>query len=199
MTAMPLRSGFRDPVRDSQAVFRAVMNAMARPGSIQALAGDLDAPTPLMAELATVILTLADHETSLWLDPVLAGSEAVTSFLRFHTGARQVGDPSTATFALVSNSHAMLPLTAFAEGTDEYPDRSTTIIMAVDRIGAGARLLLDGPGIKDEAVLALDPLPANFVVAWADNRARFPRGVDCVFVASGAMVGLPRSTRVREG
>jgi alpha-D-ribose 1-methylphosphonate 5-triphosphate synthase subunit PhnH len=59
--------------------------------------------------------------------------------------------------------------------------------------------LLDGPGIEGEAALALDLLPANFVAAWADNRARFPRGVDCVFVASGAVVALPRSTRMREG
>jgi alpha-D-ribose 1-methylphosphonate 5-triphosphate synthase subunit PhnH len=198
MTAMPLQAGFRDPVRDSQATFRAVMNAMARPGSIQRLVG-LDAPVPLTAEVAAVALTLADHETTLWLDADLAVSDAVTGFLRFHTGARQIDDPSTAAFALVSNSHAMLPLTAFAEGTDEYPDRSTTIIMAVDRIGAGARLLLDGPGIKGETALALDPLPANFPVAWADNHARFPRGIDCVFVASGAVVSLPRSTRVREG
>ena len=37
-------------------------------------------------------LTLCDHDTPVWLDPVLAASEAVAGWLRFHTGAPLVTD-----------------------------------------------------------------------------------------------------------
>ncbi len=107
MTAAPQHSGFTDSVRESQAVFRAVMMALARPGSLQPLAAALAPPAPLTAGLAAIALALADHEASLWLDAPLAASPEATEFLKFHTGARQVADPSTAAFALISDARAM--------------------------------------------------------------------------------------------
>ena len=199
MTAQPLQSGFRDSVREAQAVFRSVMMAMARPGTVERLAADLAPPSPLTAELAAVALTLCDHEASLWLDAGLAQSVAVVDFLRFHTGTRIVDEPVAAAFALVSDPIAMPALARFAQGTDEYPDRSTTLIVAVKSIGANAGLILDGPGIKGAARLSLDPLPPDFIGQHAANHELFPRGVDCVFVAPGKVAALPRSTRVQEG
>lgn len=198
MTAAPLHSGFADSVRESQSVFRAVMMALARPGSLQPLALSLAPPKPLTAELAAVALALADHEASLWLDAPLAASPEVTEFLKFHTGARQVADPSAAAFALVSDARAMPAMADFARGTDEYPDRSTTLVIAMHGLAANGPLVLEGPGIKGTARLALSPLPANFLAERAENHALFPRGVDCVFVAPGVVAALPRTTIVRE-
>jgi alpha-D-ribose 1-methylphosphonate 5-triphosphate synthase subunit PhnH len=198
MGAASLQAGFDDPVREAQAVFRSVMMALARPGTVQPLVTALRPPAPLTPELAAVALTLADHETTLWLDAPLAGSLAVADFLRFQTGARLVADAAAATFALVSDVFAMLRLASFAQGTDEYPDRSTTIVVAVERIQTGAGLRLSGPGIKGSASLTVSPLPREFVSQRAANHALFPRGVDCVFVASGAVAALPRSTAMSE-
>lgn len=199
MTAQPLQSGFRDSVREAQAVFRSVMMAMARPGTVERLAADLAPPSPLTAELAAVALALCDHEASLWLDADLAQSVAVVDFLRFHTGTRIVDEPSTAAFALIRNARTMPPLSAFARGTDEYPDRSTTVIAAVGHIFPAAGLILEGPGIKGSALIAIDPLPADFVRERALNHGLFPRGVDCIFVATGLVAALPRTTRLSEG
>jgi alpha-D-ribose 1-methylphosphonate 5-triphosphate synthase subunit PhnH len=197
MGAASLQAGFDDPVREAQAVFRSVMMALARPGTVQPLVTALRPPAPLTPGLAAIALTLADHETTLWLDAPLAASPAVADFLRFQTGARLVANAAAATFALVSDVSGMLPLASFAQGTDEYPDRSTTII-AVDRIQTGAGLRLSGPGIKGSASLTVSPLPGEFLSQRAANHALFPCGVDCVFVASGAVAALPRSSAMSE-
>ncbi len=44
--------GFSDPVFQSQAVFRALMDGMARPGRIQSLEAVVDPPAPFGAAMA---------------------------------------------------------------------------------------------------------------------------------------------------
>ena len=87
MSAM-LEAGFADPVRDAQRCFRAVLDAMARPGRIAHVSG-VTPPSPLDVATAAVALTLVDHETKLWLDPA-AG--AAREWLRFHCGAPLTDD-----------------------------------------------------------------------------------------------------------
>ncbi|MDJ1159105.1 phosphonate C-P lyase system protein PhnH [Chelatococcus sp. SYSU_G07232] len=189
----PLAAGFADPVRDSQAVFRAVMTALARPALPQPLAVALGPPAPLTPELAAVALALADHEAPLWLDGPLASVSAVADFLRFHTGAPIVTDPAGAAFALVADAAALPPFDAFAQGTQDYPDRSTTVVAAVERLAQGRGLAFEGPGIRQRAALDAAPVPADLAQRLARNRALFPRGVDLVLVAPGRIAGLPRS------
>jgi alpha-D-ribose 1-methylphosphonate 5-triphosphate synthase subunit PhnH len=198
MSALAITAGFADPVIEAQAHFHSLMNALARPGSIQPLPAALDAPAPLTPELAAVALTLADHEATLWLDETLATSKPVVDYLRFHTGARLVANPSDAAFALVADVAAMPTLASFAQGTDEYPDRSTTIVVAVETLAAGGDLELTGPGIEDRTRFDLSPRPAGLAVQLAANRAKFPRGVDLVFVGARQVAALPRTTLVSE-
>jgi alpha-D-ribose 1-methylphosphonate 5-triphosphate synthase subunit PhnH len=189
--------GFRDPVRDAQAVFRAVMNALARPGPLQALPAGLPRPpAPLTPELGAVALALADHEAPLWLDAPLVAAPAVTKWLRFHTGAPVTDDPAAAAFALVADPPRCPPPAAFAQGTPDYPDRSATLVLAVDELATGDGLALEGPGIRVRVRLAAAPLPPGFRERLALNGAGFPLGVDHLLVAPGSVAGLPRSTRV---
>lgn len=189
--------GFADPVRQSQAMFRSAMWALAEPGKAIEAPVRLDAPKPLGPVAAALVLTLADFETSFWLDPLLAGAPDVAAFLRFHTGARLVADPAAAQFALVADPAALLPFSAFACGTAEYPDRSTTLILQVEALSAGAQLVLTGPGIAGTATIAPSPVPADFAARLAENRQSFPQGVDLFLVTGTAVAGLPRSVRVR--
>ncbi|HEY4174083.1 MAG TPA: phosphonate C-P lyase system protein PhnH, partial [Rhodopila sp.] len=74
-----LSPGFADSVADAQSCFRAVLNAMARPGHIHTVSG-VSAPAPLCNAAAAVLLTLADHETPLWLDPAAAPAATWITF-----------------------------------------------------------------------------------------------------------------------
>ncbi|MDP1731960.1 MAG: phosphonate C-P lyase system protein PhnH [Devosia sp.] len=193
---LSVEGGFADPVVSAQRVFRALMDAMARPGAPREIVTDTEPPAPLTRELAAVALTLADHDTPVWLAPQLAASAAVVAWLRFHTGAPIVADPATADFALAADLSALPPFHRLAQGTDEYPDRSTTLVLALPGLMDGAALRVTGPGIKGEAMIAPLGLSGDFIAQWAENRTHFPRGIDLMLVADGQVIGLPRTTRI---
>lgn len=183
-----------DPAFASQATFRALMEAFAHPGETRTLRG-VTAPAPLARAAAALVQSLADYETPVWLDHLLAGAPAVAEWIRFHAGAPLVTGPGEAAFALVADPHAMPDFARFAPGSEEYPDRSTTVIVQIERFD-GRSLRLEGPGIKTARSLAADPLPDNFVERLRANRELFPRGIDLILVAGEQVAALPRSIRI---
>lgn len=190
-----LAAGFADPVFDSQSVFRAAMEAFARPGRIRPVGAGIAADAPLLPSAAALLLALCDYETPLHLSTHVAGLAGVAQFLRFHSGAPLLAEPSRAAFAVLDLDHDRLDLASFAQGTPDYPDRSTTIIVCCPSFEAGGALSFAGPGVAHVAELRVAGLPADFTAQWAANRAGFPLGVDILFAAPGAIVGLPRSAR----
>lgn len=201
MGATALSGGFEAPVFDAQMVFRSIMDAFARPGTAVALDAKTEPPGPLSAEAGAVALALLDHETPVWCDSVLAGAPRVLDWLKFHTGAPVTEAPEDAAFAFIGQPDRMPALAAFAQGTAEYPDRSTTLVVMATRLGTdrsagGAEL--SGPGIRTATRFAPDPLPPGFWDQARANHAQFPRGVDMVFAAPGRIAALPRSTRIGE-
>lgn len=186
MTPEALTGGFSAaPVQSAQA-FRAALEAMARPGTLYPVAGAAP-PAPLSVAAGVLILTLTDATTPLHL----AGAcdcPAVRDWVTFHSGAPLVG-AAQAMFA-VGRWDALQPVSRFAIGDAEYPDRSATLIVEMDRLEPqGAQLR--GPGIADRAALSL---PER--VAFQTNRAQFPLGFDTFFTCGSQLAGLPRSTFV---
>ena len=55
--------GFADVAVDSAHAFRAIMQAMARPGRVMELGAGLSAPEPMQASTMAVALTLCDFQT----------------------------------------------------------------------------------------------------------------------------------------
>lgn len=193
---LSIEGGFSDSVLGAQGVFRALMDALSRPGIPRPLPFDVTPPEPLSAELGAIALTLCDHDTPVWLDAALADAPGVADWLRFQCGAPIVTELGAAQFALVSDMALLPDLAAFGQGSDEYPDRSATLVL--DAILPTRPLRLTGPGIKGGLTVSL-PLPGgDFLAQWNDNRGRFPRGIDLVIVGHGAVTGLPRTTRISE-
>jgi alpha-D-ribose 1-methylphosphonate 5-triphosphate synthase subunit PhnH len=191
-----LAPGFSDPVLASQAVFRTVMEAMARPGSIAQIDVAVAPPAPLGTAAAALALTLLDFETPFWLDPTLAAASEVEGWLKFHTGAPRTADPISASFAFIADPAANLDFDAFGRGSIEYPDRSTTLVLEVETLTDGDAFHLSGPGIKESRSLAAVPLPAEFADRMAANRALFPRGVDILLTCGRRLAALPRSVQL---
>jgi alpha-D-ribose 1-methylphosphonate 5-triphosphate synthase subunit PhnH len=181
-----LVGGFSNAAYQSAHAFRAAMSAMARPGQIGEITGATP-PTPLSIAAGTLILTLCDPGTTLYL----AGAydcAAVRDWVTFHTGA-PISAPQDCAFAVGAWAN-LLPLTVYPRGTPDYPDRSATLIVEMsDLLPSGA--CLRGPGIKEEVMLSLPDL-----APFQDNARLYPQGLDFFLTAGAQLAALPRSTRV---
>ena len=185
-----------ESVLTTQATFRAVLDAMAAPGTVRPIAATLAAPPPLANAAAAVALTLCDHDTPVWLDDALGESEAVCAWLRLHCGCRLVSEPRRGAFAFIGAPQELPPIDAFGLGTPDYPDRSATLVLQVSSLREGVRLALRGPGIRDRRVLRAAGLPDDMPARLAANRALFPRGVDFILASGNEIAALPRSVRL---
>ena len=183
-----LSAGFGRPVADAQLCFRAVLDAMARPGSVHSVRG-VSAPAPLCDAAGAVLLTLVDQETPLWLDPAAV---AARGWIAFHTGAPVV-ERGDAMFAMAL---ALPDLGGFLSGSDEMPETSATVILQVASLRSGPRFVLEGPGLREPEVVAIDGLPGDFVEVWQRNHGLYPRGADLILCSGNELTALPRSVRV---
>jgi alpha-D-ribose 1-methylphosphonate 5-triphosphate synthase subunit PhnH len=155
-----------------------------------------DAPADLAPALAAAALTLIDHDTPVFLDQAFAQDREIAASLSFLTGCRFVDDASRAHFALIGDPARCPNLARFGQGTLEYPDRSTTLLIQVEALGGEGGFRLAGPGIKGTRSFAAAPLPCAFGDELRANRRRFPQGVDLLFFSGARLAGLPRSTQV---
>jgi alpha-D-ribose 1-methylphosphonate 5-triphosphate synthase subunit PhnH len=187
---MALTPGFADPVLDAQACFRAVLDALARPGRIQRLAGPAEPPAPLGRAAAAVLLTLADADTPIWTD----AGPAAEAWARFHAGCPVVAAPGAAAFVFATGTPPALA--ALEAGTDEEPQRAATLVIEVSALTEAPGWRLSGPGIEHVHPLRVAGLPEDFVVQWAANHARFPCGIDLLLCCGDRLAALPRSTRL---
>ncbi|HEX3549898.1 MAG TPA: phosphonate C-P lyase system protein PhnH [Candidatus Elarobacter sp.] len=177
---MPL--AFADPVEASQTVFRALLDAMARPGRI------VDLPSPAIEAIA---LTLFDADVTVWTAP----ADPRRDWLRARCGCRVVDHPADAAYAVVSALSSLPPLDAFELGTPVEPERSTTIVLGVASLRGGRAAVLHGPGI-DGTVKVTPRVPPSFWTRWSENARRSPLGVDVILVDDGGALALPRSAQV---
>jgi alpha-D-ribose 1-methylphosphonate 5-triphosphate synthase subunit PhnH len=190
-----LEGGFTDPVLESQSTFRVLMDAMARPACVMRIEAGIAPPATLGIAAGAVACTLIDADTPYWLDAVFE-SDALHRWLAFHTGGRRAATMADAVFALVGMPCAMPSFDRFAQGSQDYPDRSATLILQLESLDGGEPFTFEGPGIKERATIAPRGLPANFVEQWNANRKGFPRGVDLVLTAGHELACLPRSARL---
>lgn len=187
MQSQALEGGFQQPAIDAAHAFRAIMEAMARPGKINKVTGAVP-PQPLSVAAGACVLTLCDHETPIYLVGE-HDNAMVREWISFHTGSPLV-NAEACLFAL-GTWDVMLPLNRFSVGTAEYPDRSATLIVELDEL-SNEGSILSGPGIESTVKLSL---PISDVLKH--NHRQYPLGLDFLFTESSRIAALPRSTEVR--
>jgi alpha-D-ribose 1-methylphosphonate 5-triphosphate synthase subunit PhnH len=194
MKASPLLApGLSDTVHDSQQAFRAVLDALARPGQVRTI-GPVLPGVALGGAMGRLLLSLCDEETPVWWQ--YADSD-LHYWLHFHTGAPLAAQPKNASFAVFSQTARSLALSDFAAASAASPEFSTTLLMELPGLTGGPVLEWHGPGIRTSQQVGLPGLPDDFWAQWQANHAAFPQGVDIVFTCGDQALGLPRTTRVR--
>ncbi len=189
-----------DPL-ESQSVFKAILAAFARPGSILSLDPDVVSRVP--SSLAPV-LVLADVETQIHIvdTPNFIWEEALSSA----TGARVSRVEEADLIAIPQDASEQIAsiMTLADPGSAFSPESAARIVIGIHDLRphgvsdrGGVQLVLSGPGVDGERVLCIDGLVESDVELWKSMRTKFPTGVDVWFTTEdGRIVGVPRSTRV---
>ncbi len=109
---MTLQPAFTLAVQDAQHSFRRLLKAMSEPGVIVSLQQLQHGWQPLNVASTSLLLTLADHETPVWLASALR-NDLVGQNLRFHTGAPLVDQPQQASLPSPMTASAPSSSTSF--------------------------------------------------------------------------------------
>ncbi|MEI6574175.1 MAG: phosphonate C-P lyase system protein PhnH [Alphaproteobacteria bacterium] len=196
MSVAPLIPGFSDPILGSQDIFRSILDAMAHPGSIEAVDDAIcGVPHDIPLAAAACLLTLVDYDTPVWLAPEFM---SIRSWLAFHTGAPDAASIDQTRFALMSAQSSSPAVTDFPKGDDRYPDLSATLIVVCTSLHGGRPIRLTGPGIESETIISPQGLHESFWTDVCENNSQFPLGSDIILVAGHELIALPRSITCEE-
>ncbi|MEV6056573.1 phosphonate C-P lyase system protein PhnH [Streptomyces sp. NPDC052107] len=177
----------------AQGVFRAVLDALARPGTVTRFPADVPGVVPpallpvlALADLGTGVCVLEEDASRRWSDVVSVATNAPAVPLeraRLATSVRPV-----------AAEEILRP----ARGTAEAPEDGAVLCLPVTALEGGPRIWrLSGPGVPGERDVAPHGVPDGFVEARATAVGGFPAGVDLLLVSpDGRVMGLPRSTTV---
>ena len=197
--------GFSNPTLCSQAVFRQSLVALSLPGQPQTL--DLNLSNPAMqvpenahAAAAALLLALLDQDCKVWLSDGFASSHAA-AWLRFHTGCTLVTNSIEADFVWIAHANELPAFENLAQGNAQYPELSSTCVVQVqdfDTAPTADAWTLSGPGVKETGYLKLVGLTDNFVSARRNSQVHAPCGIDFCFTHNDSLIGLPRSTQVKD-
>lgn len=181
------------PVLDAdtaQRTFRAVLDALAHPGVPAALPAVLPAggvppallPVLALADLDTPVCVLGDGEWAGALTTATSAPAAPLEAARLVAALRPL---------------AAGELGAVRTGSAEAPEDAALVTLAVPALDGGPALALSGPGVPGTRTVAPGGLPTDLVATRAATA--FPAGADVLLVTpGGAVLGLPRSTRIEE-
>ena len=175
---MTLETAFMLPVQDAQHSFRRLLKAMSEPGVIVALHQLKRGWQPLNIATTSVLLTLADNDTPVWLSTPL-NNDIVNQSLRFHTNAPLVSQPEQATFAVTDEAISSEQLNALSTGT----------------LSGGRMLRLTGAGIAEERMIA-PQLPECILHELTERPHPFPLGIDLILTCGERLLAIPRTTHV---
>jgi len=176
---------------DGHAVFRVLLQAFARPGSIHSLPRGARGPDEALLRLLASVL---DPEVAF---AVVGGSGDIAGRLRLATGGRPA-EPEAADFVLFPDGDSGGAVLRLRRGRSDFPDQGATAVYAVKQLSfTGGTAELTGPGIRDRLQPSIIGLGEGELGWLKEVNAEYPLGVDCIFVdPRGQVMCIPRSTRI---
>lgn len=172
-----------------QQAFRAVLDGFARPGTL--------VQTQQQDAVLMFLSVVLDESVSLADPQGLVGAQARHLLLSPTAPATQ------ARFVLLDGRRPAEADFQPALGTLESPELGATLLLTVDALSeapfpteAAVVLQLQGPGVPGMRALAVTGLHSDWLARRAAWVGAYPMGVDIVLAAPGALVALPRTTRI---
>lgn len=203
MNQTALLTPFVDTTTQSQQVFRQLLKAMSEPGTIIDLSdfASINTNTFLYPTIWSIVQSLLDSETTVYLSPALAKPEAIQS-IQFYTDAGVVDDAKQSGFAMISVEE-FTSIADFNCGTVITPHISTTLLIQVDDIveqgevaDSDISLKLTGPGIRDSHLMSVAGLQPFHCELLKSNHGLYPCGLDIIFCSPTKISAVARSTSI---
>ncbi|GAB3701985.1 phosphonate C-P lyase system protein PhnH [Mariniluteicoccus flavus] len=172
---------------ERQEVFRACLDALARPGTVHDLGCHRHdaARLPLLAltDLMTPVAALGGAQvTRRAIDEIAGLTRAPLSAV------------SDARWLLAGDDLSPDLLRTVPRGTDEQPQLGAVVVVPVSLDAGGPDYVVTGPGIRDELRITISLAP-GCVRERARLMADYPQGFDLLCVTDDHRVlGLPRTT-----
>ncbi|MGQ0574936.1 MAG: phosphonate C-P lyase system protein PhnH [Pseudonocardia sp.] len=173
----------------AHAVFRAVLAALARPGTVAQLP-PADCPAALLPALAlatldTPVALLGDEPGGRWRERVRLATSAPAA------------DAGRARFVAALRPPTAAELAGVARGSAQAPEDAALVTVGVSDVEGGTPAYeLRGPGVDGVARFAPHGWDEDLHRARDEATASFPAGPDLLLVApDGRVIGLPRTTR----
>ncbi|MDF1996130.1 phosphonate C-P lyase system protein PhnH [Peribacillus frigoritolerans] len=191
-----------DIVHDIQTVYRKLVTATSRPGTLVVLdreARTLDVQMECLSSTILLARTVLDPEVSFKV--ISKAEEAVSKMINQLTYSKPVDLPE-ADFIFIlhdaSEEQMKEALNKAKVGNLLNPHESAMIILEVPDVTKGDSMILSGPGIQDESFLSL-PNVSAWLAARNEKNMEFPLGIDMYFVDQhDRLIALPRTTQIRE-
>jgi alpha-D-ribose 1-methylphosphonate 5-triphosphate synthase subunit PhnH len=202
-----------DPVFDAQEHYRLLLDAMARPGTINVLPRlPLTPPQGLPAASALVGFALLNSDVTFYA--ASGDAETITNYLAVNTSASPVSKEE-ADFVFAAGSSTAALITDMKTGTLPYPEEGATLILAVEALAGEAKglgspakengqpaipalaLSLKGPGVKGSKTIFVAGLGLGLMEALQQCNAEFPLGIDLILADPGDRIAcIPRSSKL---
>jgi alpha-D-ribose 1-methylphosphonate 5-triphosphate synthase subunit PhnH len=191
MTAVPVSD--RLGALASQAVFRVLLDSLARPGRILRLPAELDdapgvGPGVVPLALAVIDSTVAVVGSPSWQARICRATGAVAA------------DVADASLVAIYGAADAATISRLRRGSAAEPEAAAKVGLAcralTDAGGGEVTLELTGPGVPGKTRLGVAGVSAAAFDALRAANQHFPAGVDVWLVDEhGQVAGLPRSSR----
>ncbi|PKF89400.1 phosphonate C-P lyase system protein PhnH [Bacillus sp. BA3] len=191
-----------DVVHDIQTVYRKLVTATSRPGTLVVLereAKTLDVQMECLSSTILLALTVLDPEVTF--NVIAKEGEAVSRMINQLTYSKPVDLPE-ADFIFIlhdaSEEQMKEAINKAKIGNLLNPHESAMIILEVPDITKGDSMILSGPGIQEESFISL-PNVSAWLGARNEKNIEFPLGIDMYFVdQKDRLIALPRTTQIKE-
>ncbi|MED3984383.1 phosphonate C-P lyase system protein PhnH [Peribacillus simplex] len=191
-----------DVVHDIQTVYRKLVTATSRPGTLVVLereAKTLDVQMECLSSTILLARTVLDPEVTFKV--ISKAGETVSRMINQLTYSKPVDLPE-ADFIFIlhdaSEEQMKEALTKAKVGNLLNPHESAMIILEVPDVTKGDSMILSGPGIQQESFISL-PNVSAWLGARNEKNIEFPLGIDMYFVdRQDRLIALPRTTHIKE-
>lgn len=191
--ALPI--GFTDPVTDSRETYKAVLNAITRPGLVQTIGARLHAPDGINPATAAVCLAFLDSSTPIWVN---GDTDSKTKrWLELICGAPVIKAPGKAALALINATGIMPSPDIFYSPYQRRRVMPTTMVIQVGSLNNDGNWVLSGPEIKYKQNLTADGLTPEFLQIRNKMSSLFPNGIDMLLTSGRKLAAINRAISIK--